>query len=60
MLLYASEAVNIPTATIRFLDFCTVRFVMKIIRLNNKDIAASCMDCFGLQLPSALNVVRRR
>jgi hypothetical protein len=33
---------------------------MKIIRSNNKDIAAGCMDCFGLQPPSALTVVRRK
>jgi hypothetical protein len=56
-LLFATEAINLPTATIRSLDFCVVRFVMKIIRSNNKDIAAGCMDCFGLQPPSALIAV---
>jgi hypothetical protein len=58
ILLFATLAVNLLTATIRSLDFCVVRFVMKLNRSNNKDIAAGCMDCFGLQLPSALTVVR--
>jgi hypothetical protein len=58
--MYTKEAVNLPTATIRSLDICVVHFVMKVIRSNNKDIAAGGMDCFGLQLSSALTAVRSR
>ena len=60
ILLYAAEAVNLSTAIIRSLDFCVVRFAMKTIRSSNPEIAATCIDSFGLQLPSVLMIERRK
>jgi hypothetical protein len=60
ILLYATEAINLSTTTIRSLDFCVVRFVMKIIRTGNSKIAQDCMNFFGFSLPSVLIAARKR
>ena len=60
VLLYATEAINLPTATIRSLDFSVVRFVMKIIHTGNSKIAQDCMNFFGFALPSVLIAARKR
>jgi hypothetical protein len=59
ILLYATEAIDLSTVTIRSLDFCVVRFVMKIIRSGNRDIAADCMEFFCFTLPSTLIASRK-
>ena len=54
ILLFASEAINLPLSAIRSLDFCVVRFVMKVLRSSNRDMVMSCLEYFDFKLPSVL------
>ena len=54
ILLFASEAINLPLSAIRSLDFCVVRFVMKVLRSSNRDMVMPCLEYFDFKLPSVL------
>ena len=54
ILLYATEAVEPSLSIIRSLDFCFTRFVIKVLKSANSEVISTCMDYFGLALPSSL------
>ena len=59
VLLYANEATSLKKSVVSSLDFCVVRFVMKILKTSNRDLVMSCLDYFGFKLPSQLIAMRQ-
>ena len=59
VLLYGSEVCNYPLYTLRSLDFCLIRFAMKIFRTANRDTAVFCLDSMGVLLPSVAVPLRQ-
>ena len=58
MLLYATECCNVNKRSLASLDFCVVKFVMKIFKSTNRLLIDECMNNFGFSLPSKLIVAR--
>ena len=59
ILLFALESVKLPLSAIRSLDFCVIRFAMKVLRSSNRDMVLSCLDYFDFKLPSELIPMRK-
>ena len=60
ILLYGSEVCDYKKAILSSFDFCLLRFVMKIFRTNNRDIALSCLKYVNCPLPSVSIVTREQ
>lgn len=58
ILLYATEVLDLPTSLIHSLDFCVVRFAMKLFRSNNRELVLSKLRQFNVFLPSELIPLR--
>ena len=58
ILLYATKCQDINKRTLDSLNFCVIRFMMKIFKTSNRTLISDCLDYFGFALPSDL-VARR-
>ena len=58
ILLYSTECVNANKRSLASLDFCVVKFLMKIFKTSNRLLANDCIHYLGFSLPSDL-VARR-
>ena len=59
ILLFATESVNLSKSVIASLDFCVLKFVMKIFKSSNRDLVLQCLQYFNFKLPSSLLVTRK-
>ena len=59
VLLYASEVCTFTQADIKSFDFMVTRFLMKILKSNNRQMVLECADFFGFSLPSKLIKTRK-
>ena len=54
ILLYATEVLGLQNSIIQSLDFCVIRFAMKLFRNNNRDFVLDRLHSMNLLLPSQL------
>ena len=58
ILLYSTECTNISKRMLSSLDFCVMKFLMKIFKTTNRPLIDDCLSYFGFTLPSVL-IARR-
>ena len=58
VLLYATEVMDLKSSTIQSLDFCVIRFAMKLFRTNNRGFVLDCLCYMNFRLPSELISIR--
>jgi hypothetical protein len=60
VLLYGSEVCSYSKAILHSLDFCVVRFFMKIFATSNRDLILSILEWFNFPLPGIAIELRER
>ena len=58
VLLYATEVMDLKSSMIQSLDFCVIRFAMKLFRTNNRGFVLDCLCYMNFRLPSELISIR--
>ena len=58
ILLYSTECTNVSKRMLSSLDFCVMKFLMKIFKTTNRSLIDDCLSYFGFTLPSVL-IARR-